>query len=227
MVRARRSVAPCGLVRRPSVMLGTVTEAGNERGKRKNPKDLPARREPKLPATVGPSGSGAPSTLRTVATRRPDRPAAARPKALRPPRLRVVRLATPLRGGGLPRPGPPCGVPGGAVASALRPPRPRIDLQPCDLRPILAPSSPCGVSGASPGLLVSILRLLGASEDYGRAARRSTRRFRRSEHISAGQGDKGKSDNSVRDVTSVTADDERAGQEGSAPGVAPGSSNSR
>ncbi len=119
MIRSRRSS-------RPSVMARTVTK--------KNPRDLPARREPKFPATVGLSGSGAPSNLRAVTSRRPNGPVAARPRALRPPAPRLVRLAAFLPGGGAPRPGPPCGGPGGVVASALRLPRPQVRF------PVLRPS---------------------------------------------------------------------------------------
>ena len=82
---------------------GTLTENRHRpgTGQRKNPRDLPARREPKLPATVGLSGSGAPSNLRAV-TAGTDALAAARPKALQPPRHLVVGLSTFLRGSGLP-----------------------------------------------------------------------------------------------------------------------------
>ena len=145
----------------------------------KSPRDLPARREPKLPATVGLSGSGAPSNLR--ARRGGDR------------RARRVRLAR-RRSDRLPLAGSPCGAPAAAglpcdppesvspgagpgfdLAASARSGRlrvrpcglrrlpgvPRLALRPSSVLP--APSSPLGVSGTSSGLLASVLRLLGAS----------------------------------------------------------------
>lgn len=193
-----------------------------------SPRDLPARREPKLPATVSLSGSGAPSNLRLVAavTGRPGgfgSPEGA-PIACRPP----ARLAA-LRGGGAPlRPTRRCAAEG------------RTRLRPCGVclareaplpasRPSSAPRSPASGLAAfvgSPGSVSAFRRLrnlvrsprVGASTAWSEAnctggnQAWSTRRFRRSEHECAGSGHRKKSDKSERTVTNATANDERAGQ---------------
>src|SRR4029077_18894338 len=135
-----------------------------------------ARREPKLPTTVSPSGSGAPSNLRDLrgstrppprrvtlpGSRRPARPRGGSPCGPPAACLGGFRLAAvlPRRA---PRPPPPLRASSvGAAASALRLLRRRF---PSGLAAFRSPSrlgSPCGSPGASSGLLASVLRLLGA-----------------------------------------------------------------
>ena len=183
----------------------TVAETAARRDReRKNPRDLPARREPKLPATVGLSGSGAPSNLRAVAS--VDRTAQRRLARGAPATLPSGGLALrrSLPDGGLPVRIPLAGFPVGAVASALRLPRPGSASGLATFRGPRAPS-PCGVPGASSGLLASCTSTAWSEAKItGDPRVGSTSRFRRSEHISAGHRPAGKSDNSTGDVTTIT-----------------------
>lgn len=131
-MRSRRASASWPRLGRPCVMGGRYRTPEPLRWQEKEPERPLARREPKFAATVGLSGSGAPSNLRSRSgwTEPPGRRLASR----RSGRLAsVVHLAAVhLRRG--PRPLPPLRAsPVEAATSALRRLR-RGSLGPCGLR---------------------------------------------------------------------------------------------
>ena len=153
--RAARARVGAALAPRSTLMRRTVAGEG-ARGS-KSPRDLPARRAPKLPATVSPSGSGAPSDLRAVAAS--DRTAGGgSPAALRPPAARRLDLAA-LRGRAPPATRGRSAE--GRPASALRRLPGREAPLPA-LRPSSAPrSSASGLAAfvGSPGSVAALRRL--------------------------------------------------------------------
>ena len=116
---------------------------GDSSGK-EEPEGPPARREPKPPATVSPSGSVAPSNLRDFAwTRTPRNRLATIPAARRRACLAACPAPVPLRDS-------PCGSPGRGADPVLRPSRPARSW-PCGFPEPGAPDPPCGLSGAPSG----------------------------------------------------------------------------
>ena len=116
------------------------------------PEGPPARREPKLSATVSPSGSVAPSNLRThrAALRTPqDRLAALQTVRRRGPTLRRARR----RG---PGPTPPCGVVRDLDRRSGLAAFPADSLLPCGLPESGTPVPPCGFPGAPSGSFASV-----------------------------------------------------------------------
>jgi hypothetical protein len=193
-----------------------------------SPRDLPARREPKLPATVSLSGSGAPSNLRLFAA------VTGRPGGFGSPEGAPIACRQPARLAALPRrrgspathpkvcrrgPDPASSLrrlpgPGGSasgLAAFVGSPESRV--WPCGLRRFSR--FRLRLSAAPEPRPVSSRRCfdcLERGELYGRDQAWSTRRFRRSDHECAGSGHRKKSDKSERTVTNATANDERAGQ---------------
>jgi len=203
---------------------------GGDAREEKEPERPPARREPRLPTTLQPLGLRC--SKQPPRRRGGDRPCpagSARPKALRSPAADRLALRRSCCGGAPLRPTRGCSAGGRTLLRpcgvclarevplpALRPssaPRSSASGLSAFVGPP-APSPPRGGSGASSGLLASVLRLLGASELYGRGPKGSTPRFPRSRHECAGSGLEKKSDNSSTTVSSVTASDEGAGQRG-------------
>ena len=158
------------------------------------PEGPPARREPKLSATVSPSGSVAPSNLRV---RRAD---------LRTPQDRLAALPTVRRrglhlaaspGGGAPARLPLAGSSATwAAVLALRPSRPTR----CCLAAFPSLERPFRLAASltpRPVPRSECFDCLERGEMYRSFGPRSTRCFRRSEHISAGHRRADKSDKSL------------------------------